>query len=62
LQAAPNRDYADFRRSQDELLNTYGWVDRERGVARIPVSRAMELMLDRGLPSPSPTTDSTSQP
>jgi hypothetical protein len=32
-------------RSQQEL-STYGWVDRESGVVRLPVERAMELVLE----------------
>jgi hypothetical protein len=30
-----------------ERLESYGWVDRGRGIARIPVTRAMELLLER---------------
>lgn len=35
---------------QEAKLETYGWVDRKAGVARIPVDRAMQLLLARGLP------------
>lgn len=31
-----------------EHLTTYGWIDRERGVVRIPVDRAMELLAREG--------------
>ena len=31
-------------------LNSYGWVDRTSGIARIPIDRAMQLVLERGLP------------
>jgi hypothetical protein len=31
--------------SDDELLRTYGWVDRERGIARIPIDVAIDLTL-----------------
>ena len=27
----------------DTALNQYGWVDKEKGVVRVPISRAMEL-------------------
>ena len=27
----------------DAALNKYGWVDKEKGVARLPINRAMEL-------------------
>ena len=29
----------------EKALNTYGWVDKNKGVARIPISRAMELTI-----------------
>jgi hypothetical protein len=39
------------RAAERELLETYGWVDEAHGVVRIPVERAMELVLERGLPA-----------
>lgn len=47
-------------RAQEHLkLTTYGWVDQNAGVVRIPVERAKSLLLERGLPvrgeSPSKT-------
>jgi hypothetical protein len=33
------------------LLEGYGWVDREAGVVRLPIERAMALVLERGLPT-----------
>lgn len=30
-------------------LHTYGWIDQQAGVARIPIDRAKELLLERGL-------------
>lgn len=47
---APHRDFVSFQRQQQSELNTYGWIDREHGVVRIPVERAMELLAERGLP------------
>jgi hypothetical protein len=29
------------------VLDSYGWVDRERGLVRLPIERAMELTLER---------------
>ncbi len=31
------------REEADKALTTYGWIDKNKGVARIPVERAMEL-------------------
>jgi hypothetical protein len=41
---------ANFRHQEDEVLSTYGWVDRNGGVVRIPIARAKSLLLERGLP------------
>ncbi|HEY4843693.1 MAG TPA: hypothetical protein VIH78_17110 [Terriglobales bacterium] len=39
---------------QEEQLNSYGWVDQKAGVAHIPIERAMELIVQRGLPTVPP--------
>jgi hypothetical protein len=39
---------------EDAVLTSYGWVDPKAGVARIPIDRAMELLVERGLPPPRP--------
>ena len=40
----------EVRADEDTLLHTYGWVDQQAGMVRIPIDRAMTLMLERGLP------------
>lgn len=55
LQLAPPEDLKRFRAREDEELNSYGWIDRTAGVVRIPIGRAMELVLQRGLPTRSGT-------
>jgi hypothetical protein len=50
LQAAPAEDLKTYLNAQQQLLNSYGWVDRGNGIVRIPVDRAMDLILQRGLP------------
>ena len=44
-------DLADVRKEEDQVLDSYGWVDRERGVVRIPIERALALVAKEGLPS-----------
>jgi hypothetical protein len=44
----------DFRAGEKRELEGYGWVDRQNGVVRIPVERAMTLLLERGLPNNEP--------
>lgn len=41
-----------LHRERERLLTTqYEWIDRPAGVVRIPIERAMELTLERGLPT-----------
>jgi hypothetical protein len=40
-----------MRRREDRLLNSVEWVDKERGVVRIPIGRAIALTAKRGLPN-----------
>jgi hypothetical protein len=42
------------RAREQEKLASYGWVDANAGVARIPIERAMELLVERGLPPSKP--------
>ena len=46
----PGATLADLRAAEDAELNSYGWIDRNAGIARIPIDRAMQLILERGLP------------
>jgi hypothetical protein len=41
----------DFRLEQEQILDSYGWVDQKAGIIRIPIERAMELVAQRGLPT-----------
>jgi hypothetical protein len=38
------------RRNEEQRLTEYGWTDETAGVARMPVSEAKRLILERGLP------------
>jgi hypothetical protein len=59
LQTAPAGDLAEMRAEEDAILHSYGWVDQTNGVVRIPIEAAMQLVVERGLPtrqSPAPST------
>lgn len=45
-----NTDLAALHDREDLLLNYYSWVDESKGVVRIPIERAMELIAQQGLP------------
>jgi hypothetical protein len=53
---------AQVRAQEEQLLGSYGWVEKDRAIARMPVAEAMRLVGERGaLPtfpaaSPSPAS------
>jgi hypothetical protein len=47
LESAPQIDRARYFAEKEQLLRRYEWIDRDRGVARIPIDEAMR-MLARG--------------
>jgi hypothetical protein len=51
LQTDPRQDLADMRAKEDDVLGSYGWVDKNAEVVRIPIDAAMKLTLERGLPA-----------
>jgi hypothetical protein len=44
----PEDDLRQMQRENDAVLNSYGWVDRESGIARIPIDEAMRLLVQQG--------------
>jgi hypothetical protein len=53
LQQTPIVDLSTIRAEEDKLLNGYAWVDQPKGVVRIPISQAIDILAKRGLPSHS---------
>ena len=53
LQTNPREDLQQLRAEEEQILNSYGWVDKNAGVVRIPIEEAMKLTVQRGLPSRS---------
>jgi hypothetical protein len=49
LQTGPAVDLHTFREQEDRILGGYAWVDKERGVVRIPIEEAMRLVVSRGV-------------
>lgn len=77
LQVDPNQDLQSIRATQQTQLHSYGWVDKNGGVAHISIDDAMRILAQRGLPTlvptstgspattsatPSPTTAATGMP
>lgn len=50
LQVSPPLDLERFRGVEEARLNSYGWVNHSSGIAHIPITIAIDLLLKRPLP------------
>jgi hypothetical protein len=51
LQSDPQTDLQAYKFRAEQDLNSYGWIDQAHGVVKIPITRAMSLLLmNRGFP------------
>src|SRR5712691_11898396 len=55
LERTPMPDLKAVRAEEDRVLNSYGWVDANKGVVRIPIAVAIDVLARKGLPSRPPT-------
>jgi hypothetical protein len=51
LEETPIRDLQAERAAEDRILNSYGWVDKQHGIVRIPIDKAIDLLAQKGLPA-----------
>ena len=58
LRINPLADLQALRAEEEKVLSSYGWVDQDAGIVHIPIDRAMDLLLEQGLP----VRDTTSSP
>ena len=51
---------AEFRAQEQAFLTSWGWVEKDKGLARMPVDEAMKIVAERGLPKfPAPEASPT---
>jgi hypothetical protein len=50
LQVNPREDWLRFHAAQQQALESYAWENRQTGTVRVPIERAMELLLEKGVP------------
>ena len=64
LEETPILDLQRERAAEDKVLNSYGWVDKQEGIARVPIDVAIDMVAQKGLPSRSspPPADHVSVP
>ncbi len=51
LMSVPGQDMQQLRSEEDARLYSYGWVDQGAGIVHIPITTAMQLLLQQGLPT-----------
>jgi len=51
LEVTEVADLAAQRAAEQQILSTYGWMDREHGIVRIPITQAIGLLAASHLPS-----------
>jgi hypothetical protein len=49
LQTDPQQDLAQLRAREEQLLNTYYWIDRDKGIVHIPIAEAMKRLVAKGV-------------
>jgi hypothetical protein len=49
LQTDARQDLARLRAREERLLNTYYWVDRNKGIVHIPIAEAMKRVAAKGI-------------
>jgi len=50
LQTNAAGDLARFRADEQKRLDTYYWVDRQKGTVHIPIDEAMKKLVETGIP------------
>lgn len=58
VQPDPHAELMKLRAAEDSVLLSYGWTNKDSGIARVPIERAMDLLLRRGLPARPGESDS----
>lgn len=53
LDVSQQKTLQEMRATEEELLSSYEWIDEQQGVARIPIDRAIQIILENGLPEPT---------
>jgi hypothetical protein len=51
LQVDPAHDLQRLHATEDAALNSYYWVDQEKGIVGIPIDRAITVLAEKGLPT-----------
>lgn len=61
---APKSDFVQLKEDQANSIKQYGWANASHSTAKIPIERAMALMVEYNgkLPATQPTTEPATRP
>jgi hypothetical protein len=66
LEVHGERHWREFRSAEERRLATYGWMDRSMGAVHLPIERAIDLIVKRGVaplpPGPAPVPGYSATP
>lgn len=51
LQVVPGLDLREIHAAEEDRLNGYGWVDEGGRVVHIPIEKAIDALLEKGVPT-----------
>lgn len=61
LQAFPEQDLRELQARDRDALDRYAWVDREAGIARVPIERAMQILVEQHRATTAPAQEAPTQ-
>ena len=50
LQVKAEEELEVYRQKEHRRMTTYGWVDQAAGTVHMPIEKAMEMVMERGMP------------
>jgi hypothetical protein len=50
LQTDAEGDLARFRTEENQRLNSYYWIDKQKGTVHVPTEQAMRKLVQTGIP------------
>jgi hypothetical protein len=59
IQQNPRSDLHEYLSQQTKLLNEYRWIDRNKGIVGVPIERAIDLLVSKGVPVRPPDSGLT---
>ena len=62
VEEKPWMQHVNVLTKDDQILNTYGWTNKGAGLVRIPIDKAMDIVVQHGLPAVAPGQTPQTQP